>query len=137
MNRFPKAPRDNFEFGGNLSYFSLCLTDNLSMTNFLHYPPTFKWAKCLTSNMFSEASRGQIKKVMIFALWFGMNSYGLVLFLHADVVWWIDVCSFTYKLRKLECRVSDQNIVGLIFLTFSFKGTLMQIRKFHYMLGSI
>ena len=38
LNRFSKAPRDNFEFGGNLSYFSLRLTDNLTMTNFLHYP---------------------------------------------------------------------------------------------------
>ena len=38
LNRFSQAPRDNFEFGGNLSCFSLCLTDNLTMTNFLHYP---------------------------------------------------------------------------------------------------
>ena len=36
------TPRDNFEFGGNLSYFSLFLIDNLTMTNFLHYPQTFK-----------------------------------------------------------------------------------------------
>ena len=67
LNRFSKAPRDNFEFGGNLSYFSLRLTDNLTITNFLHYPPTFKWAKGLTLNMFSEAPRGQIRKLMIFA----------------------------------------------------------------------
>ena len=91
MNRFSKAPRGNFEFGGNLSYLSLFLTDNLTMTNFLHYPQTFKWTKCLTSNMFSEALPGQIKEVMIFALWFGMDWYGFALFLHADVVWWIDL----------------------------------------------
>ena len=41
--------------------------------------------------MFSEAPPGQIKKVMIFALWFAMDWYGFALFLHADVVWWIDV----------------------------------------------
>ena len=29
LNRFFKAPRGNFEFGGNLSYLSLFLTDNL------------------------------------------------------------------------------------------------------------
>ena len=61
------------------------------MTNFLHYPQTFKWTKCLTSNMFSEAPPDQVKRVMIFALWFGMDWYGFALFLHADVVWWIDV----------------------------------------------
>ena len=37
-NRFIEAPRDIFKFGGNLSYFTACLTDNLSMPNFLHYP---------------------------------------------------------------------------------------------------
>ena len=42
LNRFFKAPRDNFEFVGNLSYFSLFLTDNLTMTNLLYYPQTFK-----------------------------------------------------------------------------------------------
>ena len=63
LNRFSKAPRDNFKFGVNLSYFSLFLTDNLTKTNFLHYPPIFKWAS-LTSNMFSEAPCGQIKKVI-------------------------------------------------------------------------
>ena len=91
MNSFSKAPRGNFKFGGNFSYLSLFLTDNLTMTNFLHYPQTFKWTKCLTSNMFSEAPPDQVKKVMIFALWFGMDWYGFALFLHADVVWWIDL----------------------------------------------
>ena len=33
-------------------------------------------------------------------LWFDMND--LALFLHIDVVWWIGVCSFTYKLRPLK-----------------------------------
>ena len=108
MNRFSKAPRANFKFGSNLSYFSLCLSDNLATTNFLHYPPTFKWAS-LTSNTFSEALRGQIKNVMNkvsydLRLWFNMDLYGLALFLHA-VVWWIGVCSLTYKLRPLKCRI--------------------------------
>ena len=35
LNRFSEAHHDNFEFGGNKSYFSLCLRDNLTMTNFL------------------------------------------------------------------------------------------------------
>ena len=85
LNSSSKAPRVNFEFGGNLSYFSLFLTDNLSMSNFLDYPQTFKWTKYLTSNMFQKAPRGQTEKVMIFALWFGMNRYGFALFLHPDV----------------------------------------------------
>ena len=38
LNRFCEAPRDNFRFGGNVSYFTLCLADNLAVTNFLHYP---------------------------------------------------------------------------------------------------
>ena len=33
LNRFFKAPRSNFKFGGNLTYLSLFLTDNLTMTN--------------------------------------------------------------------------------------------------------
>ena len=33
LNRFFKAPRGNFKFGGNLTYLSLFLTDNLTMTN--------------------------------------------------------------------------------------------------------
>ena len=61
------------------------------MTNFLHYPQTFKWTKCLTSNMFSEAPHGQIKNVAILALWFGMNWYCFVLFLHADIARWTEV----------------------------------------------
>ena len=35
LNRFSEATRDNLEFGGNLRYFRLCLTNNLTMTNFL------------------------------------------------------------------------------------------------------
>ena len=57
------------------------------MTDFLHYPQTFKWTKCLTSDRFSGAPRDQIKKVVFFALWFGMNWYAFALFLHADVCW--------------------------------------------------
>ena len=66
MNRFTEAPRDNFNFWGNLSYFNLSLTDNLTMTNFLHYPPTFWEAKTLPLNVLSKHPRGQIKKVMNF-----------------------------------------------------------------------
>ena len=72
------------------------------MTNFLYYPSTFKWAKCLTSNMFSKAP--PVHTFYDLRLWFDMNLYGLALFLHADVVWWIDVCSFTYDLRLLKYR---------------------------------
>ena len=68
------------------------------MANFLYYPPTFKLAKCLTSNMFSEAPRGQIKKVMIFAydlIWIYMAwlcFYMLMLFdeliyVHSHLSW--------------------------------------------------
>ena len=117
MNSFSKAPRHNFKFGGNLSYFSLCLTDNLTMTNFLHYPPTFKWTKCSTSNMFSKAPRGQIKKVIV--IWY--EFIWLSFIFKCWCCLWIDVCSFTYKLRPLKCRIGDQNMVALIFLTFSFK----------------
>ena len=87
---FLKLHRDNFASGGNLSYFYSCLTDNLSNINFLHYPSTFKCAKCLTSNMFSEAPRGQIKESYDFRLWFDMSLDDLALFLHANVLWWID-----------------------------------------------
>ena len=82
MNRFSRAPRDKLKFGGNLSYFSSCLIDNLAMTNFLHYPLTFNWAKLLILDMFSKVPRGQIKKVTSFTLWFDLHSYGFALFLH-------------------------------------------------------
>ena len=39
---FTDAPRDIFKFGGNLNYFILCLTDNLTMTNFFTLPHTFR-----------------------------------------------------------------------------------------------
>ena len=42
LNRFSVAPRDNFKFGGNLSYLTFYLIDNLTMTNFLLYPLTFR-----------------------------------------------------------------------------------------------
>ena len=41
LNGFTEAPRDNFKFGGNLDYFTLCLTDNLTMTNVFTLPPNF------------------------------------------------------------------------------------------------
>ena len=53
------------------------------MTNFLHYPLTFKWAKLLIVNMFSEDPRGQIKKDTSFTLWFDLHWHGLALFSHA------------------------------------------------------
>ena len=87
LNRFTEAPRDNFKFGGNLSYSTLYLTDNLAMTNFFLYPLTFRWA--LTLNIFSKVPRGQIKKVMNFTFWFDIYLNGLALFLH--VVWWIEM----------------------------------------------
>ena len=39
LGRFSEDQRDNSNFRGNLSYFTLCLRENLTMTNFLHYPP--------------------------------------------------------------------------------------------------
>ena len=92
MNRFSEAPLHNFEFGGTLSYFSMSLTDNFTMNNFLYYPQTFKWTKFLTSNMYSEAPRGQIKKVMIFAFWFDINWYGFAVFLPL-MNWWVIIQS--------------------------------------------
>ena len=89
MNRFTEAPRDNFKFGGILNYFTLCLTDNLTMTNFFTLPPKFSWAKLLTLNMFSKVLRGQIKKVINFAFWSNIYWYGLALFLHD--IWWIEM----------------------------------------------
>ena len=65
LNRFTENPPDNFKLRGNLS-FTLCLKDNLTMTNFLHYLPTLRWAELLILNMFSKVLRGQIKKVMNF-----------------------------------------------------------------------
>ena len=41
LNRFAEAPRDSFKFGGNLNYFTLYLTDNLTMINFFLHPPNF------------------------------------------------------------------------------------------------
>ena len=41
LNWSAEAPFENFKFGSNLSYFTLYLTDNFTMTNFLLYPLTF------------------------------------------------------------------------------------------------
>ena len=81
------------------------------MTYFLHYPQTFKWSKCLTSNMFSETPRGQIKNVVIFALWFGMNWYGFALFLHVDVVWWTEVL-------QVEAIKMSRRVIRILLLSF-------------------
>ena len=118
MNRFSKAPRGNFEFGCKLSYFSLFLTDNLTIANFLHYPQTFEWTKFLTSNMFSQAPRGQIK------LW---SSLCDLVWIEIALLYFYMLMLFDelrcYKLKLLKCKVSNQNIVPLIFLTFSFKSS--------------
>ena len=45
LNRFTETPRDSFKFVGNLSYFTLYLTDNLTMltmTNVFFLPLNFK-----------------------------------------------------------------------------------------------
>ena len=47
LNRFTEAPRDNFKFGGILNYFTLCLTDNLTMTNFFTYQVMQQWFFCM------------------------------------------------------------------------------------------
>ena len=73
---FTEAPRDNFMFWFNLNFFSLCLTNTLTMIYFLHYPPIFTRATLLTLNMFSKVPCGQ--KVINFASWLDINWYGLV-----------------------------------------------------------
>ena len=50
------------------------------MTNFSHYPPTFKWAKYLITNMFSEASCDQI-------MWSNKESYD-----YRFVIWYELIC---------------------------------------------
>ena len=63
-----QAPCDNFKFVGNSNYITLCLTDNLTMTNFSTLPSNFKVAKMLTSDMFSKVPCGKLIKVMNFVL---------------------------------------------------------------------
>ena len=46
-SRFTKAPLDNFKFGGNLNYFTLCLTDKLTMANFFTLPPNVLLSEAL------------------------------------------------------------------------------------------
>ena len=91
LNRLSEAPCDNVKFGGNWSYFTLYLTDKLTMTNFLLYlyPLTYRWALHLTLNIFSKVPHGQIKKVMNFTFWSDIHLNGLALFLHD--VWWIEI----------------------------------------------
>ena len=78
----PPAPKP-LDSTALLALFCLCLIDNFTMTNFLHYPKTFKRAKLMTF------PRGQIKKVMNFALYFDIHWYGLALLLQA--VRWIEL----------------------------------------------
>ena len=42
-------------------YFNSYLTDDLTMTNFFHYPQTFNTAKLLVLNRFTEAPRDNFK----------------------------------------------------------------------------
>ena len=88
LNRFTEAARNNFKFGGNLSFFTFYLTDNLTMTKFLLYPVTFTWAEYLNLIILSKVPRGQRKKVMNLTFWFDIYLNALVLFLH---VWWIEM----------------------------------------------
>ena len=122
MKNVSKALRDNFKFGGNFSYFSLCLTDNLTMTNFLHYHQLLsELNKCLTLNMFSEVPRVQIKKVMIFAydlIWIFMAWLCFYMLMLFDELMFVHLhLSWGYE----NVEVSGQSIVAFIFLTFSFK----------------
>ena len=109
MNRFTEAPRENFKFGGNFSYFTFCFTYNLTMTN-LHYPQLLAELKLLSLNMFSKVPRGQIKKVRNFTLWFDVHSYGLVFLILAcclmnwNVVVWLKVRSLKWgKWSEYRC----------------------------------
>ena len=82
LNMFTEAARDILKFWGNLSFFTLYLTDNLAMTNFLLYPLTFTWANInLNLNILSKVPRGQIKKVMNLTFWFDIYLNGLAFFL--------------------------------------------------------
>ena len=74
---FPTPAPKPLDSTALLALFYLCLIDNFTMTNFLHYPKTFKRAKLMT------CPRGQIKKVMNFALYFDIHWYGLALLLQA------------------------------------------------------
>ena len=67
----------------------------------LLYPQTLRRAKLLTLNMFSEVPRGQIERVINFALWFDIHWYDLALFLHA--VCWIEML----RLLKWEVEWSE------------------------------
>ena len=80
---FPTPAPKPLDSTALLALFYLCLIDNFTMTNFLHYPKTFKRAKLMTF------LRGQIKKVMNFALYFDIHWYGLALLLQA--VRWIEL----------------------------------------------
>ena len=80
---FPTPAPKPLDSTALLALFYLCLIDNFTMTNFLHYPKTFKRAKLMTF------PRGQIKKVMNFALYFDIHWYGLALLLQA--VRWIEL----------------------------------------------
>ena len=126
-------------FGGNLSYFTLYLTDNLTdwkIWKLLLLPSTFKWAKLLISNLFSEAPPCQmkevifyrlfasfvIKKVMSLALWFDMHWLIWLSFILTCCLMNLGVLIQSHiSCRHQNIEVSDQNIVALIPLTFSFK----------------
>ena len=109
LNRFTEAPRYNFKFGGNLSYFALYLTDHLTMTNFFLYPVTFRWA--LTLNIFSKVPRGQIKKVneLHFLIWSAFKWLSFILTCYL-MNWNVII--------QLRLEVSDHNIVALVLLAF-------------------
>ena len=89
------------------------------MTNFLHYPQTFKWTKCLTSNMFSEAPRGQIKKVMIFALWVGMDWYV------------VRKCSVKRVFCKTLCKIQRKTTVSESLFLQNCRPTIAEKRLPH------
>ena len=106
LNRFTEAPRDSFKFGGNLSYFTLYLTDNLTMTNFFLYPLTFRWA--LTLNIFSKVPHGESYELH-FLIWFTFKWFSFIL----------TCCLMNWNvIIQFRLEVSDHNIVTLILLTF-------------------
>ena len=122
---FLKLHRDNFASGGNLSYFYSCLTDNLSNINFLHYPSTFKCAKCLTSNMFSEAPRGQIKESYDFRacdlIWVWMTwLYFYMLMFFDELMICLFTCKNIVRLERLEKRLQHKYFSVKYFLEHLF-----------------
>ena len=65
------TPYDNFELGGTLSYFNLSLTDNLTMTSFLHYSQAFnrRWHRHIFRKYSNNINISEILLLCIAPSW--------------------------------------------------------------------